>query len=70
MTGYAKKTTPYLDALANEAMVFEHAYSQSSATMMSVQSMFTGREPSTMMPTPGGPPQNAVDDGAGTGFVP
>ncbi|HTJ80097.1 MAG TPA: sulfatase-like hydrolase/transferase [Polyangiaceae bacterium] len=40
--GYKKQTTPYMDELAKDALVFESAYSQSSATMFSIPSMLSG----------------------------
>ncbi|MCA9661398.1 MAG: sulfatase, partial [Myxococcales bacterium] len=43
--GYAQPTTPYLDQFADEALVFTDAYSQSSATMLSIPSMLSGRDP-------------------------
>jgi arylsulfatase A-like enzyme len=47
--GYAKgPTTPYLEELATEALVFRRAYSQSTATMLSVPSMLTGKDPASM----------------------
>lgn len=46
--GYKKVTTPYLDALAEESLVFTKAYSQSSATMLSIPSLLAGRDPSGM----------------------
>lgn len=46
--GYEKQTTPYLDTLAEEALLFTRAYSQSSATMLSIPSILTGRDPSMM----------------------
>lgn len=42
--GYKKKTTPYLERFAEDAQVFERALSQSSATMLSIPSMLTGRD--------------------------
>lgn len=46
--GYKRKTTPYLDALAAESLLFSHARSQSSGTDMSIPSMLTGQDPSSM----------------------
>ena len=43
--GYARRTTPTLDALAREATVFDRAYATSSWTLSSHASMFTGRLP-------------------------
>ncbi len=44
--GYARPTTPNIDALAREAVVFERATSASSYTRESIASLFTGRLPS------------------------
>lgn len=46
--GYRRETTPYLEHLASEALVFRQAYSQSSATMLSLPSMLAGRPVGTM----------------------
>ncbi len=46
--GYERRTTPYLDQFAEEALVFTAAYSQSSATMLSIPSMLSGRSPLTV----------------------
>jgi len=46
--GYKKKTSPYLDELANDAWLFTRAYSQSSTTALSMPSMLSGRRPSSM----------------------
>jgi arylsulfatase A-like enzyme len=46
--GYDRWTTPYLELLAEEAMVFSSAWAQSSATMLSMPSMFAGRNPAAM----------------------
>lgn len=43
--GYARSTSPHIDALAREAAVFEHGYSHAPWTMPSVASMFTALEP-------------------------
>ncbi len=43
--GYAKPTTPNLDALAKHSLVFTRAFSQSSATALSFPSMLTGKNP-------------------------
>ena len=43
--GYRQLTTPYLDQFAEESLVFTSAYSQSSATMLSIPSMLSGRDP-------------------------
>lgn len=44
--GYRRPTTPFLDLLAREGVVFEQTYSQSSYTRQSVSSILTGRNPS------------------------
>lgn len=46
--GYEEPTTPYLDELAGDSLVFERAFSQSSATMLSMPSMFLGRNPGSI----------------------
>ncbi|HFE45856.1 MAG TPA: hypothetical protein ENJ18_10270 [Nannocystis exedens] len=46
--GYKRPTTPYLDQFAEESLVFTAAYSQSSATMLSIPSMLSGRSPLTV----------------------
>jgi choline-sulfatase len=46
--GYEHRTTPYLEELARDSLVFERAYSQSSATMISMPSMFIGRNPGSL----------------------
>ncbi len=40
--GYARPTSPHLDAFAKEAIVFERAFAQSSWTKASVASIFAG----------------------------
>jgi len=44
--GHARPTSPHLDALAEQAVVFEQAMAPSSYTRESVVSLFTGRMPS------------------------
>ncbi len=44
--GYGRRTTPFLEELAAQALVFEQAYSQSSWTRPSVASFLTGLYPS------------------------
>lgn len=44
--GYQEKTTPRLDQLARESIVFENAYSTSSWTLPAHASLFTGLYPS------------------------
>lgn len=48
LLGYARKTTPYLELLAKESLVFTRAYSQSSATVFSLPSAFTGVNPTNL----------------------
>jgi arylsulfatase len=43
--GYERPTSPYLDDFAANAVVFEHARSQSSCTFPSVNSLMTSRYP-------------------------
>jgi arylsulfatase A-like enzyme len=43
--GYERLTSPYLDEFASNAVVFEHARSQSSCTFPSVNSLMTSRYP-------------------------
>lgn len=46
--GYAKNTSPTIDALASESLVFLRAYSQSAKTFNSLPSLFTGLYPSNI----------------------
>ena len=46
--GYKKPTTPYLSELGKSSWVFDRAYSQSSATMLSIPSMQSGLRPSSI----------------------
>ncbi len=41
--GYARPTTPHIDALARDAVVFEHAYAATPHTSYSVTSLMTGK---------------------------
>jgi arylsulfatase A-like enzyme len=43
--GYSRTTTPNLDALARRGILFEHAFANSSWTLPSHASLFTGRYP-------------------------
>lgn len=43
--GYARSTTPNIDALAARSLVFEQAYAQASGTATSIYSMFSSRYP-------------------------
>jgi len=45
--GYPKKTSPYIDKLASEGVLFKNAISVASHTMPSIVSMFTGLDPIT-----------------------
>lgn len=45
--GYARPTSPSLDALSGEAIVFENAYSTSSWTLPAHASLFTGKYPAS-----------------------
>lgn len=44
---HGRNTTPFLDALSDESIVFERAYSPASWTRASVASLFTSRLPSS-----------------------
>lgn len=52
--GYPRKTTPNIDALAARSIVFRRMYSGSSATMMSIFSLWTARAPSYVQLGPDG----------------
>src|SRR5690606_10657155 len=41
--GYARPTTPHLDALAEKGLRFEHAYCPTPHTSYSITSMMTGK---------------------------
>ena len=41
--GYGRPTTPHIDALAKDAVVFEHAYAPTPHTSYSVTSLMTGK---------------------------
>ncbi len=47
--GYQRPTTPHLDALARESVLFRNAYALSSRTPASVPAMFAGRYPSELV---------------------
>ena len=53
--GYSRDTTPRLDEYARRGVVFDRAYSQASATMPSVCTMFTSLYPSDHSVRAGGP---------------
>jgi arylsulfatase A-like enzyme len=44
--GYARKTTPFIDELAKNGLLFENAIAQAPWTSSSVASIFTGKYPS------------------------
>ncbi|HEX9619741.1 MAG TPA: sulfatase [Polyangiaceae bacterium] len=46
--GSNRGLTPYLDAFAREAVVFDAAYAQSSSTLFSFSSMFSGINPAAL----------------------
>jgi arylsulfatase A-like enzyme len=46
--GYDKESTPYLADLGKSSWVFDRAYSQSSATMLSIPSMLVGLRPASI----------------------
>jgi choline-sulfatase len=46
--GYGKSTMPYFSHLAKESWLFSRAFSQSTATVLSVPSMMTGTDPAAM----------------------
>ncbi|MBP6874652.1 MAG: sulfatase [Candidatus Eisenbacteria bacterium] len=57
--GYSRKTSPNLDAWAREAIVFDHAFAQSSWTKPSTATILTGLYPSihrVNLPASGLPP--------------
>ena len=43
--GYHRKTTPFIDTLANEAVVFENMFANASYTFASTGTLFTGKYP-------------------------
>ncbi len=45
--GYHRNTTPFIDTIAEKALVFTRAYASSSFTRESVSALFTGRYPSS-----------------------
>jgi arylsulfatase len=61
--GYARPTSPFIDSLAREALVFEQARSNSSYTRESVAALMSGRWPSTGVATgwEASPPKDAPD---------
>lgn len=43
--GYEKKTSPFIDSVAKEGMIFENCYANAPWTLPSHYSMFTGEDP-------------------------
>jgi arylsulfatase len=69
--GYGPATTPHLDAFAQEAVVFERAYSQAASTAISVPSYLTGLYPRTVrrhLDEHGAPPRSIVEVFRAAGF--
>jgi arylsulfatase A-like enzyme len=52
--GYSRPTSPNLDALAREAVVFDNARSPAGCTFPSTNSLLTSREPAVFLLQPGG----------------
>jgi arylsulfatase A-like enzyme len=50
--GSERPTTPTIDALAQESLLFNNAFSTSSWTLPAHASMFTGRYPTSLAPDP------------------
>ncbi|HMJ12758.1 MAG TPA: sulfatase-like hydrolase/transferase [Polyangiaceae bacterium] len=48
LLGYKRRTTPYMELIEKEALTFSHAYSQSSSTLFSLPSTFTGTNPTNL----------------------
>lgn len=57
--GYARNTTPHIDALAQQALVCTNAYSQSNWTCPSMASIFTGTYP--LVHKVYNPPEGIID---------
>ena len=53
--GYSRDTSPRLDQYARRGVVFDRAYSQASATLPSVCTMFTSLYPTDHSVSEGGP---------------
>jgi len=69
--GYGRATTPSLDAFAEQAVVFERAYSQAASTAISVPSYLTGLYPRTVrrhLDEHGAPPRSIVEVFRAAGF--
>ncbi len=50
--GYEKQTSPWLDKLAGESVVFKRAFSPANITVRSVPAYMTGKFPSELFPNP------------------
>lgn len=62
--GYKRPTSPFIDRLASEGMLFENAFSQASITHLSVASLFTAMYPTAldMLRTDDWPYQSSLID--------
>ena len=56
--GYARKTSPAIDAFAKESVVFDRAYAQHPSSSLSFLSMLTSRYPSFYSNRKGAPPKD------------
>ncbi|MEN6580184.1 MAG: sulfatase-like hydrolase/transferase, partial [Anaerolineaceae bacterium] len=45
--GYERETTPFIDSIADQALIFENNFSNSTNTSGSITSIFTGKYPTT-----------------------
>lgn len=61
--GSERQLTPHLDALADESVVFQHAYAPAAFTLPSVAALHTGRYPEELGIRSN---ESAVPDGAGS----
>jgi len=61
--GYERKTTPVIDSLANDGLLFENAFSQSTFTNMSLPCIFTSKYPFQISSTRMGAQAGAKDSG-------
>lgn len=58
--GAERPTTPFLDRLASESVVFDRAYAQGSSTFTSTGSLFSGRYAPLLAPPPDSLPQDEL----------
>lgn len=63
--GYERNTTPFLSSMAEESLIFENTFAQSSHTLTSLFSTFTGKYPSGH----GVKPSNAEEAGFSQNFT-